>query len=121
MRKAMLVLAVLFIVGSIGTVIAQCGGGGCQGCPNNCPGQGQTMKSVTGQITWICPKHHAVKVKSGDSELLLLVNSKCKNKDTLQTAIGKLKVGDSLTCSYYKVSDKLYLCQIGGSTCPSQP
>jgi len=72
------------------------------------------MTSVSGKITWVCPKHQGIKVKSGDKTLLLRVNPNCQSKGTLSDQVAKLKVGDRFTGTYYKLNNKLYLCKIGG-------
>jgi hypothetical protein len=122
MRKAAYVVAVVFVLGvvggSVGAAWAQScheggSGGGCG--MTGCPGEGQTMTALSGKVTQIAPEHNLISVKKGSKTLGLAVHPDCPNKAQLTEQIGKLKVGQTLKCTYYTKEGKTYLCQIGGA------
>jgi hypothetical protein len=82
-----------------------------------CPGSGLQMHSVSGTVAGIAQTHDAISVKSGPNgtRLRLQVHPDCSQRNQLMAQIAKLKPGQSVKCTYYKLDGKVYLCAIGGS------
>ena len=72
------------------------------------------VKKATGEVTFICPQHKAIKVKVDDKELMLWVNQNCPKKQELMKKIGELKTGQKVTASYFQCPNtkKLYVTKI---------
>ena len=97
MRKLTWLLLAAFVLSCVATAVAA-----------------PEVKKVTGKVTFICPKHCLVKVKVDDKEMVLRVYDKCPKKDERKKEIAALKVGDTVTASYFECpeSKKLYLTKI---------
>lgn len=118
MRRVVLAAAVL-VLAAMTTLAwaAGCHEGG-SGCPmTGCPGSGQTMHSLTGKIAGIAQTHDAISVATGakGARLRLQVHPDCSQREKLLGQIAKLKTGQTIKCTYYKLDGKVYLCSIGGS------
>lgn len=97
MRKLTWLLLAAFVLSCVATAVAA-----------------PEVKKATGKVTFICPKHCGIKVKVDDKEIVLFVYDKCPKKDERKKEIAALKVGDTITASYFKCpeSNKLYLTKI---------
>ncbi|MBM3497470.1 MAG: hypothetical protein FJX74_02260 [Armatimonadetes bacterium] len=82
-----------------------------------CPGSGLQMHNLSGTVVGIAQPHDAISVKSGAkaARLRLQVHPDCSQREKLMGRIAKLKTGQSIKCTYYRLNGKLYLCSIGGS------
>lgn len=98
MRTLAWALTVVFILTALGVVLAAA----------------PEVKKATGEITFVCPQHKAIKLKANDKELVLLVNPNCPRKQELIDKIKGLEVGQQITASYFQCpkSQKLYLTKI---------
>ncbi len=72
------------------------------------------VKKATGEVTFVCPQHKAIKLKVDDKELVLRVYENCPKKQELMDKIKGLEVGQKITASYFQCpkSKKLYLTKI---------
>lgn len=70
----------------------------------------EDVKKVSGKVTFICPKHKAIKVKCGGGKVWTLwVDEKADNASSIKEQIKKLKVDDSVTVSYCVRDGKNYI------------
>jgi hypothetical protein len=72
------------------------------------------VKQATGEVTFVCPQHKAIKLKADDKELMLWVYQKCPKKQELTEKIKGLEVGQQITVSYFQCPNtkKLYLTKV---------
>jgi len=120
MRTVVLAATVFLLAATMNaTWAAGCHGDGSgSGCPmTGCPGSGLQMHNLSGTIAGIAQTHDAISVKTGAkaTRVRLQVHPDCSQRERLMGQIAKLKTGQSIKCTFYKLDGKPYLCAIGGS------
>ena len=70
------------------------------------------VKQIDGSVVFACPQGKAVKVKAGDTQVMLWVRPNCPRGPALSALIKTLKAGDNVTAKYTIAGQKNYLTHL---------